>query len=59
MTLDEAKKNIGKRVRYDPGYTHGVEWGTITKVNDLYVFVKYDRGQQIKSTAATWLDLVS
>lgn len=40
MTLDEARANIGNGVVYRPA--HGpAEDGTITDVNDRFVFVHY------------------
>jgi hypothetical protein len=44
MTIDEARKSIGRGVVYMPGKAWGNEEGVITSVNDAWVFVRY-RGQ--------------
>jgi hypothetical protein len=56
MTLEEAKRSIGKHVTYQPR-SGRAEQGVITSVNRAYVFVRYDHGQQTKATRAEDLTL--
>ena len=58
MTLEEARKNIGRYVTYTPyeGCSKDqLELGVITSVNDHYVFVRY--GNDINSKATRPEDL--
>lgn len=56
MTLDEARKHVGRRVLYFNGVSH--EEGTITSVNDAFVFVRYGSDVGGRATRAEDLDLV-
>jgi len=51
MTIEQAKKCIGRAVCYtDPNWEgHTGEYGEITSVNDVFVFVRY--GMEINSKA--------
>jgi hypothetical protein len=58
MTLEEARKNIGRYVVYTPfeGCSDNQkEVGVITSVNDTYVFVRY--GDELHSKATRPEDL--
>lgn len=58
MTLEEARKNIGRYVTYTPfkGCSKDqLELGVITSVNERYVFVRY--GNEINSKATRPEDL--
>ena len=58
MTLEEARKNIGRYVVYTPFKgcdASQKEMGIITSVNDRYVFVRY--GNDINSKATRPEDL--
>ena len=53
MTLDNARKNIGRYVKYTPfkGCDKSqIELGVITSVNDSYVFVRYGNDLHSKAT---------
>ena len=53
MTLEDAKNNIGKNVKYIPHIDcmhRKIEYGKITSVNDLYVFVQYMNDVNSKAT---------
>ena len=58
MTLEDARKNIGRYVTYTP-YDgcpkEQLELGVINSVNDKYVFVRY--GNDINSKATRPEDL--
>lgn len=44
MTLEEARNNIGKSVKYVPYIgcpKNQIEYGIITSVNDIFVFVNF------------------
>ena len=63
MTLEQAKVNIGNEVCFKPlnpfGYENqSCEYGTITSVNELYVFVRYRGYDNSKATYADDLTLV-
>lgn len=49
MTLNEARELIGHKVVYSDQYIKKNEYGTITYVNDVYVFVKF--GNELQSKA--------
>lgn len=58
MTLEEARKNIGRYVTYIPfkGCSKDqLELGVITSVNERFVFVRY--GNEINSKATRPEDL--
>lgn len=58
MTLEQAKKNIGRYVIYTPYEgcpKDQLELGVITSVNEHYVFVRY--GNDINSKATSPYDL--
>lgn len=58
MTLEECRNNIGRLVTYIPFRSCDqslLETGTITSVNDKYVFVRY--GNDINSKATRPEDL--
>lgn len=57
MTLDQARKSIGRQVVYRQRYSAAVEQGEITSVNSTFVFVRYDGDQHAKATAASELEL--
>lgn len=58
MTLDEARRNIGRGVVYRPA--HGpAEDGVITRVNDRYVFVRYGADRGSKATDPWALEFLS
>lgn len=60
MTLEEAKKNIGRYVTYIPfkGCDKSqYEFGVITSVNDRFVFVRYGKDINSKATRAENLKL--
>lgn len=58
LTLDEARRHIGRRVAYHPG--HGpAEEGAITSVGHVYVFVRYGpEGTTSQATAPHLLELL-
>lgn len=59
MTLEEASQNVGRKVIYTPFKgcdPKDKEYGVITSVNSLYVFVRY--GSDINSKATGAEDLV-
>lgn len=59
ITIEEARRNIGRAVLYMARPELPVEEGTITKVNDQFVFVLY-RGDYIsKSTRPEDLEWLS
>jgi len=58
MTLDDARKNIGERVMYFPSPASGGEAGTITSVNDKYVFVLFAGDQGSKACDPATLTLM-
>lgn len=61
MTLDEAREHIGHGVIYRP-YIGGLaraEEGTITSVNDSYVFVRYAGDVGSKATSPEDLTLLA
>lgn len=58
MTLDDARNNIGRSVVYKPfkGCDKSqYEYGVITRVGDVFVFVRY--GSEILSKATNPKDL--
>lgn len=61
ITLDEARRNIGKKVVYRaphiPAERPGEE-GEITSVNTVYVFVRYRPGSDGVATPPGCLDFV-
>lgn len=60
MTLEEAKQHIGDSVIYKPFKDCDKsqwEYGTITSVNDRYVFVRYGRDNYSKATRAEDLEI--
>ena len=60
MTLEKAKENIGRKVIYVPyeGCPNRLkESGTIARVNDSYVFVRYGADYGVKATSARDLEL--
>lgn len=58
MTLDEARANIGNAVVYAPEHEHAEE-GTITSVNDRFVFVRYGTSRTPAATDPGALVLLS
>jgi hypothetical protein len=57
MTLDEAREHIGDGVVYDP--SHGTpEDGTIIRVSEQWVHVRYGHQSITKATAAAQLTLL-
>lgn len=58
MTLDQARDNIGRRVVYVPRFEMR-EYGVISGVNDLVVFVHYAGDQQAKATNPEDLEFIS
>ncbi len=52
MTISEAQTYRGHRVQYTPGHARGsvghpdLEFGTINSVNDVNIFVKFDKQVQ-------------
>lgn len=57
MKIDEARDNIGAGVVYDPG--HGaLEEGTIIRVSEEWVHVRYGHQTITKATAAWQLTLL-
>lgn len=61
MTLDEARTHIGNGVIYHPcGCTaESAEEGTITSVNDQYVFVRYGTSRTSAATRPEDLTLLA
>lgn len=63
MTIEEARAHIGERVRYDPGphrpWADPPEEGTITSVNDRFIFVHYDRKKASEATDPADLELLA
>jgi len=60
MTLELAKSNIGRNVCYKPyGLNEFKEYGIITSVSLIYVFVRYGEDVASKATGAEDLELVS
>ena len=58
MTLDEARSHVGDGVVYRP--SHGVaEEGTITSVNDRFVFVRYGSRRTSAATEPGALTLLA
>ncbi len=58
MTIDEAREHIGAGVVYDPG--HGArEDGTIVRVSEQWVHVRYGHQTITKATPAGQLTLLS
>jgi len=59
MTLDEARASIGRDVLWLPpdGTADSAEEGTITSVNDRWVFVRFGDGPSGASIAADPADL--
>ena len=58
MTLDEARSHIGDGVIYRPA--HGeTEEGTITSVNDRFVFVRYGARRTSAATEPAALTLLA
>jgi hypothetical protein len=58
MTLDEARENIGAGVVYNP--VHGaLEDGTIMRVSEDWVHVRYGYQTITKATAAEQLTLLA
>lgn len=53
-----TNKDIGKRVKYIAKHL-AVECGTITSVNDFYVFVRYDGDNHSKATKHENLEWVN
>lgn len=58
MTLDEARAQVGAGVVYRPHPDAPAEDGTITSVNDQYVFVLYVGDRAPKATRAEDLTLL-
>jgi len=61
VTLDEAREHIGHGVIYRP-YIGGLaraEEGTITSVNDSYVFVRYGTRRTSAATSPEDLTLLA
>ena len=60
MTLDEAREHIGDGVVYRPngGQYPTAEDGTITSVNERWVFVRYAGDSGSKATAPADLSLL-
>ena len=59
MTLGEARDSAGKRVKYNPGYAGGIEYGVVTGFSDLvHVFVRYDGDRSSTATNPCDLELV-
>ncbi|MEG1565367.1 MAG: hypothetical protein RR342_01330 [Bacilli bacterium] len=55
MTLEQARNNVGRGVVYIPYKDcpkSQIEYGTITSVNDSYVFVRYGKDLHSKATRA-------
>ena len=50
MTLEEARARIGEPVAYRPRVGAKPEFGTITSVNDAFVFVRYGADVGSKAT---------
>lgn len=60
MTLEEARNHIGDSVIYTPFEgcdASELEFGTITSVNDSYVFVRYGNDTISKATRPSDLRL--
>lgn len=60
MTLEEARSNLGATVHYRAGGMRpsAFEPGTITSVNDEYVFVRYEGDYHGKATRPADLTLI-
>lgn len=56
MTLDMARRHIGNGVVYSPGYGQR-ESGVIVRVNDRYVFVRYQHDHTPRATRPSDLEL--
>ena len=59
MTIDEARAHIGDGVIFHPRDTIWVEEGTITSVNDRWVFVRYGRSRTSAATDPADLTLLA
>jgi hypothetical protein len=61
MTIDEARAHVGDGVIYRPpgGGYDSAEEGTITSVNDRWVFVRYGRSRTSAATDPADLILLS
>ena len=60
MTLEEARKSLGKKVTYRPYpncKTNLMEHGIISDISSRYVFVRYGSDHCCKATNATDLTL--
>lgn len=57
MNLDDARDNIGRRVKYTPFGREKVEYGFITEVRGRMVFVRYGSDPISKATFADDLEL--
>jgi len=57
MTIEQARENIGRRVTYNPGWEELIEYGVITSVNDVFVFVRYGNDINSKATNPELLKL--
>lgn len=57
MTLDEARRALGKTVIYRPP-GQSPELGMITSVNDHFVFVRYGEDKGAKATLPTDLGVL-
>ena len=57
MTLEEARRHIGERVVYDPGFSQPPEDGVIIAVSEHVVFVTYAGDLGPKGTYARDLTL--
>ncbi len=60
LTIGDADRNIGNRVRYVPPWQSDYsEIGVITEVQDPYVFVRYDWDSTAKATNPRDLTLIT
>jgi len=59
MTLDEAREHVGAGVVYRPRPDASAEDGTITSVNERWVFVRYTGNPQPQATAPQHLTLLA
>lgn len=57
MDLHTASQNIGKKVIYTDQFIKRREYGIITSVNDVYVFVKYVNDTRSKAMYPNNLEL--
>jgi hypothetical protein len=57
VTLDDARDNIGRRVVYRPHHETEPEFGFITSVSELLVFVRYGSNPHPQGTPADRLEL--